>query len=460
MRYTLSATLFLLMLLSGCSLDIPYENQFSDPDAITTPETGRELLAYAYNSLPNPEFDLALLADDFEPTYWAPRNSSLNNEYTWQPQALIDLSASLWTEYYEVIASLNALLERTPDIKVSSEADRTALNNLTAEAYTLKAFCYFRLLQLFASGPDTPDADGIILKDKVAMENLPRRPIKDCIAEIRSLLTRARELGNSGANKAWITSDATLLLSAQVELYAGNCAEAAHLARELLDKYGFEVFAPQAYDALWNSTTSAEQIFIFNSPDRTGSFYQEIVYDTNSGDYFSVAPAIAAAYGPTDCRTPWSICEVTTSALGTLPFIGKYNRLRREKREITFVNKMRLSNALFTAAEALVREGQGAEARSIMNEYLSRRGAELLADDLTGDPLMLAILHQKQLEFLGEGERFFDLKRYRATLLNTPSTRIPPAGDYRWLLPIPKDEYLYNEAANQNPEWPKSSFND
>ncbi len=27
---------------TACSLDIPYENQFSDPDAITTPHTARD----------------------------------------------------------------------------------------------------------------------------------------------------------------------------------------------------------------------------------------------------------------------------------------------------------------------------------------------------------------------------------------------------------------------------------
>ena len=29
---------------TSCSLDIPYENQFSDPDAVTTPAAARELL--------------------------------------------------------------------------------------------------------------------------------------------------------------------------------------------------------------------------------------------------------------------------------------------------------------------------------------------------------------------------------------------------------------------------------
>ena len=42
----------------ACTLDIPYENQFSDPDAVATVEAARELLANAYTTMPNPEFDL------------------------------------------------------------------------------------------------------------------------------------------------------------------------------------------------------------------------------------------------------------------------------------------------------------------------------------------------------------------------------------------------------------------
>ena len=33
---------FLTLCFTACSLNIPYENQFSDPDAITTPNTARD----------------------------------------------------------------------------------------------------------------------------------------------------------------------------------------------------------------------------------------------------------------------------------------------------------------------------------------------------------------------------------------------------------------------------------
>ncbi len=454
----------LILLLTGCSLDIPYDNQFSDPDAISTPAAARELLADAYNNIPNIEFDLALLSDDFEPTYWAARNPSLNNQYTWQPQAFIDLSTSVWSQYYSVITTINAVNERLPLIKATSDADRRELADLVAEAATLKAYCYFQLLRLYSSDPTDPqgrDTEGIILKNTVAMQNLPRSTVGECIDEIRRLLDDATRSGHQGTDPSWLTADATRLLSAELELYAGNYAEAAETAEALLKEKGFGCFAPETYRYLWDGSQCDERIFMFSSPDVAQSFYQSIVYDTNSGDYYAVASALAADFTENDCRTQWSIYPVTTQALGYQPYIGKYNRLRKEKIEVKLINKMRLSAALFVAAQARCLSGDNEQAAiENVNRYLSMRGAQPLPDNLTGEKLLTAILHQKQMEFVGEGERYFDLKHYRRSVLASRNGRIPDADDYRWLWPLPKDEYLYNENMTQNPGWPKDSFND
>ena len=127
----------------ACTLDIPYENQFSDPDAVATPEAARELLATAYNSLPNPEFDLSCLADDFETTYLISKNTSLANQYNWQPAALESLALTLWQGYYGVIASINALLERIPTVACATPEEEEALQIVESEAKVLKAACYF-----------------------------------------------------------------------------------------------------------------------------------------------------------------------------------------------------------------------------------------------------------------------------------------------------------------------------
>lgn len=455
--------LFLIapLFLAGCSLDIPYDNQFSDPDAITTPTAGRELLASAYSALPNPGFDIALLSDDFIPTYWASRNSSLMNQYNWQPSALHDVSQSLWPAYYSVVATTNALLERLPDIVVTSDAERSEVKNLHAEANTLKAYCYFNLLRLFATDPAAGlEKDGIILKDKVAMETLPRATVGESISEIRRLLNEAIEIGNNVTSPSWITDDATRLLLSQLELYAGNYNDAAGLASELVDRRGYQCFEPSVYRSLWDGSTCEERIFMFDDPTGSQTYYISIVYDTNTGDYFSLRADLAASFEENDCRTEWTVVPFYSQSLGNVDFIGKYNLLRREKREISLINKMRLSHALFVAVEAWCLDGQDDKAVAALNRFLSARGASEIDTSLTGNALMREILSQKQKEFAGEGERYFDIKHYNKLLAGSLASRLPASDDYRWQWPLPKEEYLYNDKANQNPGWPKVTFSE
>ena len=90
----------LIFSCAACSLNIPYENQYSDPDAITTVTAARELLASAYDAIPKPEFSLSVLSDDFQPTFLINLNADLNNLYKWYPKPMEDLSNSLWEKYY------------------------------------------------------------------------------------------------------------------------------------------------------------------------------------------------------------------------------------------------------------------------------------------------------------------------------------------------------------------------
>lgn len=97
----------------------------------------------------------------------------------------------------------------------------------------------------------------------------------------------------------------------------------------------------------------------------------------------------------------------------------------------------------------------------VLNDYLGRRGGELLEESLTGEALLKAILAEKWKEFAGEGERYFDLKRFRRDVLSdwnsegTLTDKRIKADDYRWTFPIPSEEYLYNENMTQNEGWEK-----
>lgn len=447
----LICNILLAVVCGGCSLDIPYENQFSDPDAISGAQAARELLASAYTAIPHLEFDLSLMADDFEPTYWASSNPTLLNQYDWQPQAIQDLSAGTWSCYYSVIATLNALSERIADLDATPE-----IKQIHGEVLAMKAYCYFQLVRLY--GPDymtDAGADAIVLKDALAMENLHRSSVRDVLTEITALLTTAlQEMGGSVSGTDWIGPDAARILLAQAQLYSGEYAQAAENAEMVLASRGYESFDASVYANLWESGACAERVFAYNSPVNSQSFYIGIVYDASGGDYFAVAPRLVASYDNGDCRCAASVYTTVSPALGQQDYFGKYNAVRKEKREIELINKLRLSDALFTYAEAACLGGMESDAEQAVNEYLSRRGAQSLAAGLSGEELLKAILAEKQKEFAGEGLRYFDLKRYGSLI---EGVRVN-SGDYRWCWPIPRDEYLYNDNITQNPGWPMTTF--
>lgn len=445
------------VVLNGCSLDVPYENQFSDPDAITTLQTARELLATACSDLPHAEFQLSVLSDDFTPTSWIKRNPDLENLYKWEPQPIQDLGTSLWQEYYSVIVTLNTLLERLPSVE--GEAEEVA--QIEAEAKALKALCYFDLLRLFATDyKDGKDKPGIILKDKVELDFLSRTDVEGCVTEIRTLLTEAADIMPAGIAKVyWLSRPACLYLLAQVELYAGNYGQAvtyAALAMEEID--AMETLTASGYANLWSGNESAERIFAFYSPDIASSFYIDIVYDANTGDYLALNKILAASYEEGDVRKDFTVYPFQTSSQ-TVNYFGKYNRMRKEKQEIAYINKLRTAGLCLLQAEAYCLEGEHeAQAVVIMNEFLSKRGAAPLEENLRGNVLLRRILMEKWKEFAGEGQRYFDLKHYRRSLLSTWAAnagKAVTAEDYRWNFPIPKEEYLYNDNVEQNDGWNK-----
>lgn len=458
MRHNLCFLFIAGITLSSCSLDVKYENQFSDPYAITNVAVARELLASAYNELPNPEFDLSILADDFTTTYWTKSNPSILNQYNWQPSALQSLS-SYWNAYYSVVASVNTLLERLPSVETSDSRDVHEKEYVRAEALTLKAFCYFNLLRLFAPDySDGPESDGVIIKDKVEMETLARKSIRDCCDEIRRLLKEALSLNPTEDNDSWLDADASLYLLADLELFCGNFSEAITASEALISEIGLDALEESEYSRLWELSDNKEQIFCFDNPQQSDSFYLSIVYDKDNGDYFAISPDLANSFSSTDIRYNQSVYETESPSLGAMKYFGKYNKLRKQGLNVTKIHKLRLSGVYFIMAESLCALGEYSKAREVINKYLNARKADTIPDSLPDTSLTETILTEKQKEFVGEGQRFFDLKRYRKTILRNwingqPAERRIMPGDYRWTLPIPKEEYLYNENVTQNKGW-------
>ena len=414
MRKSIIYVILSLAVLPGC-LDIKLESQFSDPYAITTVATARELLASAYNSIPRFQMEFSILSDDFVPTSYASKAADLSNLYRWQEKAIDDLSSQVWNSYYLTVAYVNALLPRLDNVVPKDESEALEIEKIRSEAKTLKAICYFDLLRLY--GPvwseGNADADGIILKNRLELDFLPRSSMKDCVNEIDALLSEAASVENDGTSVYYLSSSAVNALRAELELYRHDYKEAVRIGLPLLEDAEGR-WTSTDYDNLWSGNDSRERLF---APYIFNTFYVGLNYDRDKGDYFALNSHVIYDEGD--------------------------------------------SGVCFTVAEAYARDGRPSEAIALMNRYLGARNAVLLDEGLSGEPLVLAILLEKQKEFVGEGIRLFDLKRLGKPLVRYGSagnsTSVAP-DDYRWLFPIPASEYRYNDKiVNINPGWPKQT---
>ncbi len=451
MKRTVIYLICIVPLLGGC-LDIKLDNQFSDPDAITTVATARELLATAYNTLPRYQYELAVLSDDFYRTNYTKQDAEIQNLYLWQDNALTNFSEQIWREYYLTVAYINALLQRVDNVVTDGPEDESELQKIISEAKILKAWCYFDLLRFYAPAYSETnlERDGIILKDRLELDFLPRSSVKTCVETINRLFEEAAKVENDSP-VYYLGSVARNALRAEFELYLGRYDKVVEYGSPLMA--GVESrWTEASYEDLWSDDASDDRIF---APYIFDSFYTGLCYDKEIGDYFRLSDDVA--YEDGDIRKEWS---EYSGPMGAVRCLGKYNRMYYENTEVRYVNILRYSGVCFTVAEAYARSGNETEAIALMNGYLSARGVAALPSSIEGNALIEAILREKQKELVGEGTRYFDLKRLGR---NVP--RYDDKGgmvseirsdDYRMLLPIPKSEYKYNKnitEANQNPHW-------
>ena len=440
--------------MSGC-LDIKLEDQYADPDAITTTATARELLASAYNSLPRYQMEFSVLADDFVPTDYVGNYAELQNLYNWESKAMEDLSDVVWNEYYMTIAILNALLPRMENIDPRDEADALEKDRIRSEAKALKAMCYFDLLRLYgpAYSEDNASKEGIILKHRLELDFLPRSSVQDCVTEISKLLEEAASVENNAAEVFYLSTPAVKALQAELELYREDYKKAVSYGLPLLEDVESR-WTKSEYENLWADNASRERLF---APYIFDSFYVDLCYDRNSGDYFVLNPSVS--YADDDVRKDWASYVINIKGTRRVT-LGKYNRMYYDNVSVRYINTMRYSGVCFAVAEAYARDGEELMARKTVNRLLDAYGAEPLDESLTGDALIEAILAEKQKEFAGEGVRLFDLKRNGKRLVKKGKYGVGTSSsiesdDYRWLLPIPQSEYRYNDNITlNNPGWP------
>lgn len=378
--------------------------------------------------------------------------------FTWQAEPEETVSGAInedkaWGIYYHSILICNITLDNIGDISGSKEEKE----DLKAEAYALRAYCYFMLVNLYgqpyqpataATDPGVPINDVVGMEDKkfhresvAAIYEQIENDLKDAIACFKaSNLTKTCFRWNLPA---------TYLLASRVSLYKKDYDRAIEYATQVISDH------PQIYDL----ATMNEDDYFLNEKNPeilfTYGYYLNSYYAWLAKCNFPISDDLFALYGPNDLRL--TNCFHKRNAVYTA------NKSEASGTTGRYGFALRTSEAYLNRAEAYAEKGDWEKA--LLDLKTIREGRLKVYVDLQADTKEDAILRvreERRRELSFEFHRWFDLRRWDRPRLEhtfTPDIKQPDVvekyilekNDPAYTLPLPRSVIEYDPTLINNP---------
>jgi len=419
--------------------------------------------------------------------------------HKWQWTATESLAESLWSHGYYTTASANFIMQEMDKLKEKIEftdAEKAQLDIYYGECHFMKAAAMFELVKMFAETyTSNPNALGVMLVDTYnPTSDQTVYPGRSTVAEVYQFID---ENLNKAASKLsavenaeasiYLTPDAIKAFQARVALYKGDYATAASLATSLIDSGRYPLIDNvDDFNMLWTNDSGKECMMQLWADYASGSLPSSLDYSyislNASGIYspdYLPEQWIVDLYSEDDIRSQcWfeehtvTYNKITGNAVLFTKFPG--NRALQDAGKTTsdYINKIklfRIAEQYLIAAEAYASMGGNeAAANQYLNALRAARINNYVEEYYAGEALINAIKDERVRELIGEGYRFYDLKRYNKgfsrgesqndeliTNANSTQTELfsAQAGDFRFLWPIPQAEIDSNPqiSEQQNP---------
>jgi hypothetical protein len=377
-------------------------------------------------------------------------------------------TSNFWTSIYPVIYATNAAIEGLNGSKNLTPLVKT---RLLGEAYFLRAYFYFTLVNLYG---DVPLFTTSIFQTNV---ETARTPVTKVYQQIVEDLNQAKDLLDDRYVDATVLKEtqdrvrpnrmAALALLARTQLYRKEYAAAEAAASEVIGKSDLytsnlplgEIFLKNSKETIWafqpvkaNFNTDEAEIFTLpaGGPDLGHPFY--------------VSNTLKNAFEPGDLRKRLWMDSVTS---GGKPYAypSKYKMIEGSAELTEYTIVLRLAEQYLIRAEARNEQNNSLGSVADLNVLRSRsRGAvttaitnplPALPNTLTKVELRDRILRERRVELFTEGgHRWFDLKRL--SLIDEVMSVVTPLkggswASYKALYPIPLHEILASHVLTQNP---------
>lgn len=406
-----------------------------------------------------PEWDLSKYAEKI--------NDSKVRTADWRSET----TQSLWSNYYSPIGFMNLIIHEAETAK----GDEAMRDYVMGEAYAMRAYCFFKLVQLFAPYKNNELGIPVCLEtyedfEKVSLKRSTQKEVyKQILSDLHEAEIRLERTPSHQSYNLMYTTSVVNRLYAEVYHFKAMSAaaetddwkNAAHYAnRETLGK------------ALVSDSASFQQIFnseiakldkdpecglrvyawgggydfssLFGSIEPNQEFYK--TYFSEKDDvrrkcYYKVVTYYD--YGIWDYVTAMKINKFSNY---TAYYSAGYLHMG-----------FRLAEMFLIEAEALAMTDQLTEAKAIFRRFKEARYSEVVSIPETKEKLLQDIYRERKKEFLAEGDiSWLDMKRLGDTAERTiggETYKLNGEGDYRYAFPIPNSELSTNREIRQNPGW-------
>lgn len=339
-------------------------------------------------------------------------------------QIVTDNSVSDWYNVYRVIGSANAVIKYAPSVQTFDETFLTeVMNSYVAEATFIRSLCYFWLLRTFHEVP-------LVLEpyvDDSAPYAVPKSSEREILDRLIADLTACVEHARPGysvpkESKGRATRWAVYALLADIYLWDEQYDRCIAACNEILNSGQMELLSSMDWYQLYYPGNSKESIFELNYDQKAVSSDKNSLFDWFYGDKpkYILSPStlelikteedIRGEGGSFHKSLLWKYAGTNIRWI-----IGSGTRSERE-RDANWIF-YRLPDIYLMKAEALVVSSDGNqqildEAIGLVNMLRSRAGIKtaLVAPTHVEDCLKI-ILEERQVEFIGEGKRWFDILR-------------------------------------------------
>ena len=341
-----------------------------------------------------------------------------------------------WRSYYHSVYIANYIIQNQKKIK---EATAQEISQLVGEAYMMRAYCHFLLVNLYAEPythctpsqtrgvPMLLEADVNAIPGSSSVETVYNQILSDLDNAEQYLNVEEWELGK---NYRFNTTSAQAL-RARTYLYMGRWSDALEASKDVLSVYN-ELEDMNNSTTLPNSYKSKESIVAL---ERFSSNLYTAV-DMPASEFISL-------YRSGDQRRTKYFKRVTSST---------YSLLKGRSDE--FSCSFRTAEFYLTAAEAAARLGHTTDAINYLTPLMTKRlntsayqTTTALIGTMSEEELIQEILDERARELAFEGHRWYDLRRTSQPAL----TRVYDGTTYT-LLPEQYTMRFPSEAVEANPE--------